>query len=109
MRGNYDRGQTAAGLSTQLLQIGASVEGIFGRFRPGVGVDLLSWFALRRITDGSWLNGRGFGAYVLASYDLVRFERHAVYLGARFDADFSGNFNEPGAVLGAQGTVGYRW
>ena len=108
-RGTYEQGRTPAGLSAQFFQLGASLEGVFGRFRPGIGVDGLNYFAVRRISSGAWIDRFGVGVFASLALDLLRVDGHALYVGARFDADFFPPVVPPTPLLGTQGCLGVRW
>jgi hypothetical protein len=106
----YENGHTPAGLGTQYIQLGAGPEGVFGPLRPGVGVDLLNCFVLHRISDGGGTVGQcGVGLYASLALDLLRFDDHALFVAARFDADALLPHVGPVPYLGGQGSVGLRW
>jgi hypothetical protein len=109
LRGTYERGRTPAGLDTQYIQLGASLEGVFGPLRPGVGVDLPSYFGVRRISDGTWDGQAGVGLFALLGLDLVRFDGHALFAAVRLDVDLFAPDWSFTTLVGGQGVLGLRW
>jgi hypothetical protein len=99
----FEPGRTIYGLTTRVYRLGASVEGIVGRFRMGGGLDVLD-FTVTRITDPTTtMTQLGIGVFALASLDVVRFDGHALFLGLRGDLDSTGS-----ATLGASVALGFR-
>ena len=104
VRGGFEAGRLDHGLTTRVYRVGGSMEGIVGRLRLGGGVDVLD-YGVTRVTDGTTINEIGVGFFVLGSVDVVRFDDHALYLGARGDADWVGGTG----VLGASLALGFRF
>jgi hypothetical protein len=99
--GDYERGRADRGLQLSIVRVGVSGEGVFGRFRMGVGLDLSNVTVLR-VTDGSTINRFGAGLFATTSLDVVRFDALALYLGLRGDLDLSA------AVKGGSLALGFR-
>jgi hypothetical protein len=98
-RGEYERGNVDRGLALHVVRIGGSMEGIVGAFRIGAGLSL-SNVSIARATDGTTIDRFGVGIFGITSLDLVRFDDHALYLGARFDGDASAHMVGASLVLG---------
>jgi hypothetical protein len=101
VRGDYEGGRSDHGLQLRIFRVGGSAEGIVGRFRLGGGVDVSS-VAFVRATNGASVGRFGAGFFGVTSLDLVRFDRHALLLGARGDVDASAH------TLGATLFLGLR-
>jgi hypothetical protein len=96
------RGRTEYGLTTTMVRAGGAAEGVFDRFRPGLGVELL-YLGFERVGRGSNIDTPALGVYGTLSLDVVKIDGSAIFLGARFDVDATWQADfawGPGAYLG---------
>jgi hypothetical protein len=78
-------GGTEHGLRSYALMFGWGMEGRFERFRVGIGAEA-GWLFVRRATLNKRMYALGIGAWVQATFDLVKMGRHedgAFYAGVR--------------------------
>lgn len=76
-------GSTLSGLTTSDVQVGFTAEGLIGeRLRLGGGAQI-SLLLIRRITNESTIFDFTVGPVLLASFDLVRWDDAAFFVGLR--------------------------
>jgi hypothetical protein len=97
-------GSTEFGLGTRVGRVGFSGETYAGDFRLGLGVGAMIIDVSRATSDAIMLTV-GFVVNATATYDLLLFDHHAVFLGARFGFDILADT----VMWGPSGFVGYRY
>ena len=105
---SFEQGQTAAGLATHFIDLGAGVDGVFGRVRPGIGLRVGD-FGFRRISTGGWIDQVGVGATASLGVDVLKLDGHALFVGGCLEADVFPTDASVIPMLGAQGYAGARW
>ncbi len=101
-RGEYEGGRTDHGLQIRVIRVGGSAEGIFDRFRIGAGLSVSS-VSFFRVTHREPIERVGVGLFGTTSFDIARFDDHALYLGVRGDLDFSAS------MYGVSAAFGFRY
>ena len=101
----YEEGTTRHGLRARMLTLTPSLDAVFDRFRVGVGLPIAG-FALWRVTDGHTITPHlGVGLRASASFDLVKTDAVALFLGGRGEIEWM----FPSAILGTTGLLGIRF
>jgi hypothetical protein len=99
LRADYEGGRTDHGLAVHVVRLGGSIEGIIDRFRLGVGASM-SVVTVFRVTQADSIDRFGVGLFGITSFDLARFDGHALYLGLRGDLDMSAHLWGGALALG---------
>lgn len=99
-------GRTAFGLSTTDYQLGFSMEGRVGnRFRLGGGA-ILSVLSIQRVTESYTISTLTLGPQLHGSFDLVRWDDSALFVGLKGRLQWFGSSSLMGAAsLG----LGFRY
>jgi hypothetical protein len=104
-------GRTDHGLSTYQGWIGGSWEGTIDRFRLGLGMHF-GFLGIKRATTGDLMAAMGVGPFAFATFDLLQYEeRRALYVGARFEANWIDAAGGPSLpwLFGPSATLGWRY
>lgn len=97
-------GSTEFGLGTREGRLGFSAETFAGDFRLGLGTGAMI-IGVNRASSRAIMMTVGFAVNATASYDLLLFDRQAVFLGARFGLDVLSDT----VMWGPSAFVGYRY
>ena len=104
--------RTGLGLSTCAPQAGVGAELVTDYFRLGAGVQLSILFVTRDSGASGTLWSPGAGAEVHATLDVLHFDGHALFFGARGTIDSYGASGRHGRTLvlrGGSAFVGVRF
>lgn len=97
---DLDFGKTAHGLTTRAYTIAPVVEIVADRFRLGFGPEAL-WFGVTRATTGAVIAHGGLGLRILATFDVVKTDSVALFVGGRGQIDYlfsAGLFSTTGSA-----------
>ena len=101
----YEEGTTPHGLRARMLTLTPSLDAVFSRFRIGAGLPIAG-FAFWRATDGHTITPHlGVGLRASASFDVLKTDTVALFLGARGEVDWM----FPSPIFGASGLFGIRF
>lgn len=86
---HYWGGSTGAGRSTHHVQLGGSAEAILGRLRIGGGGGF-AYLNVQRAEERRRDFSLGLGVHLLLKVDVIEFDEHALFIGARLDGAWFG-------------------
>lgn len=94
-------GETLSGRDVIGARLGVSFVHSFGRFRLGAGLHAV-YFNVQRVTTSNSTNMMAVGPFVLAQFDVAKWDGNSIFVGLRGGVDFV-----PNPYGGAQFELGF--